>query len=66
MLQAINVSECKVYPCSHRQKIIFQSMREEEKRIADQSVIQAEENERRRIAADLHDNMGAYAAAQCH
>jgi signal transduction histidine kinase len=35
----------------------------EEKRIAAQSVIDAEEHERKRIAADLHDNIGAYASA---
>jgi signal transduction histidine kinase len=46
-----------------RQKIIFLSIREEEKRMAHQAVMAAEENERKRIAADLHDNMGAYAAA---
>jgi len=36
---------------------------EEEKRIAVQSVIDAEEHERKRIAADLHDNLGVYAAS---
>lgn len=35
----------------------------EEKRIAAQSIIDAEEHERKRIAADLHDNIGAYASA---
>ena len=34
-----------------------------EKRIAAQSIIDAEEHERKRIAADLHDNIGAYASA---
>ncbi|MFT3934202.1 MAG: histidine kinase [Chitinophagaceae bacterium] len=37
----------------------------EEKRIAAQSIIDAEEQERKRIAADLHDNIGAYASAIC-
>lgn len=36
---------------------------EKEKRIAAQSIIDAEEHERKRIAADLHDNIGAYASA---
>jgi signal transduction histidine kinase len=45
------------------QKIKLQRIQEEEKRLSAQAVIMAEENERKRIAADLHDNMGAYAAA---
>lgn len=36
---------------------------EKEKQAAEKAVIQAEENERKRIAADLHDNLGAYAAS---
>jgi signal transduction histidine kinase len=35
----------------------------EEKRLAEQAVSEAEEKERKRIAADLHDNLGAYAAS---
>ncbi|MEP7080319.1 MAG: histidine kinase [Ginsengibacter sp.] len=46
-----------------RQKIKLAKAREEEKGIAANGIIQAEENERKRIAADLHDNIGAYASA---
>jgi len=35
----------------------------EEKRLSEKAVAAAQENERKRIAADLHDNLGAYAAA---
>ena len=38
-------------------------MMQEEKRLSSEAVIHAEEKERKRIAADLHDNMGAYATA---
>jgi len=36
---------------------------ETEKKIAAESILEAEEKERKRIAADLHDNIGAYATA---
>ena len=48
---------------NRRQKIKMQLALEEEKRNAAQSIIDAEEQERKRIAADLHDNIGAYASA---
>lgn len=46
-----------------KQQIKMQQAIEEEQRQAAQSILDAEENERKRIAADLHDNIGAYASA---
>lgn len=46
-----------------KQRIKLKMALDEEKRIASQSIIVAEELERKRIAADLHDNIGAYASA---
>ena len=46
-----------------RKKMELLVMRQEEKRMSFLAVRGAEENERKRIAADLHDNMGAYASA---
>jgi signal transduction histidine kinase len=53
-----------VFKYHHRkQKTKMQLMMQQEKQIANEAVLRAEENERKRIAADLHDNMGAYASA---
>lgn len=46
-----------------KEKMKMQFMLEEEKRLAAQAVSKAEENERKRISADLHDNLGVYAAS---
>ncbi|MEO5890975.1 MAG: ATP-binding protein [Ferruginibacter sp.] len=46
-----------------RQKIKMNQLLFEEKILAGKSVKEAEEKERKRIAADLHDNLGAYAAS---
>lgn len=46
-----------------KQKIKVNLMMAEEKKYAEEAVKQAEEKERVRIASDLHDNLGAYAAS---
>lgn len=46
-----------------RQKMKMKQMLREEKLSSGKSVKEAEEKERKRIAADLHDNLGAYAAS---
>ena len=46
-----------------RQKIKTQIMLQDEKRKANQAVLEAEDAERKRIAADLHDSLGTYAAS---
>lgn len=46
-----------------RQQIKMIRMEEEEKKQSALAVIKAGETERKRIAADLHDNLGAYAAS---
>jgi signal transduction histidine kinase len=42
-----------------KQKIALEKLREEEKRMSIEAVGMAKETERKRIAADLHDNLGA-------
>jgi len=46
-----------------RQRFKVQVMMEEEKRMSAQAVTEAEESQRKRIAADLHDNLGVQANA---
>ena len=46
-----------------RQQLKLEKMQEEEKQLSLLAVSKAEENERKRIAADLHDSLGAYAAS---
>lgn len=47
----------------NKQQLRMEKTIEDEKRQAAQSIMDAEEKERKRIAADLHDNIGAYATA---
>lgn len=51
----------KIYRKKQELKLSF--LMKEEKRLSHEAIIHAEEKERKRIAADLHDNMGAYATA---
>ena len=46
-----------------RQQIKLEQMQEEERLQSALAVLKAGETERKRIAADLHDNLGAYAAS---
>lgn len=46
-----------------RQQLQLQLLREEERRKGEKAVLLAEEAERKRISADLHDSLGAYAAS---
>jgi signal transduction histidine kinase/tetratricopeptide (TPR) repeat protein len=46
-----------------KQNLKNQLLRKEEKYLSEQAIAAAEENERKRIATDLHDNIGAYASA---
>ena len=51
----------RIYRKKQKMKLSF--MMQEEKRLSSEAITRAEEKERKRIAADLHDNMGAYATA---
>jgi two-component system, NarL family, sensor kinase len=46
-----------------KQALRLRLLQEEESRKAEKAVMVAEETERKRIAADLHDSLGAYAAS---
>lgn len=48
---------------SRRQKLEMQIQMQQDKMKSEQAIRDAEENERKRIAADLHDNLGSYAAS---
>jgi signal transduction histidine kinase len=46
-----------------KQRLKMEKLIEHEKHLSIKAIADAEENERKRIAADLHDNLGAYAAS---
>lgn len=46
-----------------KQRLKTEKLIEHEKHLSIKAIADAEENERKRIAADLHDNLGAYAAS---
>lgn len=46
-----------------KQRLKMEKLIEQEKHLVIKAIADAEENERKRIAADLHDNLGAYAAS---
>lgn len=47
----------------HLGQLKMEKMLQEQKELSIEAVLRAEEAERKRIAADLHDNLGSYAAA---
>lgn len=63
LLLAIVIALLIFHGYRRKQKLKMIIMQEEEKRRAILAVKEAEEAERKRIAADLHDSLGAYAAS---
>jgi signal transduction histidine kinase len=63
LLFAVIISWVLFKTYRRRQKLRMQQAVKEEKLLTGIAVKEAEENERKRIAADLHDNLGAYAAS---
>lgn len=62
-LVAVSVGYLLFRNYSKKQKVKVNNAIEKEKNLSAKAVADAEENERKRIAADLHDNLGAYAAS---
>ncbi|WP_207491622.1 tetratricopeptide repeat-containing sensor histidine kinase [Aridibaculum aurantiacum] len=60
---AVIISAILLNNYKKKQKLVLENVKEQEKQKAEEAVRIAEEKERRRISADLHDNLGAYASA---
>jgi len=63
LIFAVIVAALLFYNYKKREKLKLQLLLQKEKDSAVLAVAKAEEKERKRIAADLHDNLGTYAAS---
>lgn len=63
LLIVVIIAVMSFYNYKKREKLKLQLLIQREKDASLLAVTQAQENERKRIATDLHDNLGAYAAS---